>query len=440
MNEAKAAMDTSDQQINCGTLRPSTSLQELFAPLSVPANVQAPSRSSSLSSFDLSTLTAEKSGVSRLDRRLARKAEAYERARELAISLSDERDEAKEERKRFGNCFAILSVMLSFLNLVPLGVVPMEVQEAMFVGSKLSVSLKSEMFRCSCYFLIGACCPMWLELLISTSLFLLDEGGMKGEDKRDGHKATSLSTSMGDIVSSWTVLTAVMVPYFVILSWSSSSHTEAHAYTHEAMYCAISYWQYSVVESIAVSYAIRHLELHYINTTRWKQLIMMFCSAWGTNLAGRVFESFSNAGGASYFKVIVGLHAVAGFLYVLLMGLYLLTVVGGWGGWSRMGLTERYDFLSVCTVALFALIFMSTKWAIQGSYSENFDLSELDVRTLTFKTYALFVLVCPIGFFFPARLLQINHIIARNSLRVLSKGLVDDEGAGETKDDSDGEV
>jgi hypothetical protein len=167
---------------------------------------------------------------------------------------------------------------------------------------------------------------------------------------------------------------------------------------------------------------------------------MMFCSAWGTNLAGRVLESFSNAGGASYFELIVGLHAAAGFLYVLLISLYLLTVVGGWGGWSRMGLIERYDFLSVCTVTLFALLFMSTKWAIQGSYSEDFDLSALDVRTLTFKTYALFVLVSPIGFFFPARLLQINHIIARNSLRVLSKGLVDDEGAGETKDESDGEV
>jgi hypothetical protein len=101
-----------------------------------------------------------------------------------------------------------------------------------------------------------------------------------------------------------------------------------------------------------------------------------------------------------------------------------------------MRLTERYDFLSVCTVTLFALLFMSTKWAIQGSNYVSYDLSEMDERSLTFKTYALFVLICPIGFFFPARLMQINHIIAKNSLRVLSKGLVDDEDIGEGKEDN----
>lgn len=62
------AMDSVEQLAS--TVRQSTSLQELFAPLSVPADVQ-PSRSSSLSSFDLSTLTAERSGTSKLDRRLA---------------------------------------------------------------------------------------------------------------------------------------------------------------------------------------------------------------------------------------------------------------------------------------------------------------------------------------------------------------------------------
>lgn len=362
-----------------------------------------------------------------------RKAEAYERARELAISLRDEMDEAKDERRRFAFRFAILSVILSFLNLIPLGIVPLRDQEAQFVGSNLSVAMTSELFRCSCYFLIGACCPMWLELLVSTLLFHLDEGGGYGEVKEKGHKVTSLSTSRGDILSSWAVLTVVMVPYFFILSWSSSTTKTS---TQEASYCAISYWQYSTIEFIAVSYAIRHLEQHTINRTRWRQLIVLFCSARGINLAGRVSESFTSTGGASTFKLSVGLHATAGFLYVLLISLYLITVVGGWGGWSRMRLTERYDFLSVCTVTLFALLFMSTKWAVQGSYYVSYDLSEMDERSLTFKTYALFVLICPIGFFFPARLLQINHIIAKNSLRVLSKGLVDDEDVGEGKEDN----
>jgi len=387
------------------------------------------SRSSSLSSFDLSTLTGPDSKG--LDSRVARKAEAYERARELALSLSEEEGmEMERERNRIAIAFAVVSIALTFINFAALRFVPLDVQLATFDGSLLSAALKSQTWRCSIFFLIGACCPMWLELFVSAVLFY--SAGEQLVDK-EGKKRKAFIL-WGVTLFSGGVLTIVLLPYVFMVNWPKNAMTP-----HESYYVAINFWQYAAIESIAVTYAIRHMGLtrtHYLDAVTWRRFFVLLGSAWAINLSARITETFSMLQDSrTGLAVATALHVTAGVGYLAFAAFYAKLFLKGRNlSWRhpRMSLNDKYSFMTVLAIDIIIVIYMGIKYMLLSQHSSDtlVDLSEGGLAT---KTYILVIVTIPTGYFMPARMLQINHIIATRSLTALRKGLVD-EGEGKEEE------
>jgi len=390
------------------------------------------SRSSSLSSFDLSSLTLtehESSGVG--GRQIWAKQEAFQRARDLALSLTSTLgdDKAELERKARVRDFFLLSFTASFILFSPLAVVSEATQAAAFQNSSLSTAMKSDKWLFSMYFLIGACAATTFESISSVILFYIYERMMRsgaGQGELMPHKKFGIHNHniWSVVLITVVLLLTVMVPYLIMLSYIQNGSVSLL----EPKYVALSFWQYQVLETLAVCYLkmrqsnglprdIEGLNSALLNLDRSLSM------AWVLNLAARCCEVYSNIADYSLVNAATVMHILSIAFYVVYIGMYSWMF---FPRWVSISYKVKYNFLACLVVALFVLFYMGTKYFLLFR-TESLKLADLGEQGLCSRTFILSILVIPISVLLPARFMFLDHILVRTTVKKISDGLVGDE-------------
>ena len=432
-------------------------LAHLFDPLKVPTvidvvgiGIRAPQRtapaealaldmelgksqspgSSVVSSFDMSSLThtdfrGEDAGSFGLNHRLGSattntKLLAMERAHLLDLSLTMEREDDSGTQFPIYS-FTMFTSAASLLIFLPLLWVPREVQRATFVDSPLLNAMASVEFYNAVYFLIGSCSCLAFESVMSIILFYFYQ---KSIEESNSFSPSRRSVLLGPRVIltmclvSFSTICIVMVPYLFVLGYRE----EKILVDEVGNFICMTTWQYEMAETVAICYTLSNLKLsnHFgVCGVSDKVLIeSTLIASWTLNLVSRVMSTDSNLGGSSMLPAVLpSVGALLGYFLALVVYIYFFLR----DGLDKKSGKEKYRATANFLILGVTVIYMANKFMLRSALS--YHLADTTISVLVSRTFILNILIVPMSFLLPARVMQVDHFFVRNALTTLTTNL-----------------
>jgi hypothetical protein len=181
-------------------------------------------------------------------------------------------------------------------------------------------------------------------------------------------------------------------------------------------------WQYEMAETVAICYTLSNLKLsnHFgVCGVSDKVLIeSTLIASWTLNLVSRVMSTDSNLGGAAMFPAVLpAVGALLGYFLALVVYIYFFVR----DGLDKKSGKEKYRATANFLVLGVTVIYMANKFMLRSALS--YHLADTTISVLVSRTFILNILIVPMSFLLPARVMQVDHFFVRNALTTLTTNL-----------------
>lgn len=382
--------------------------------------------SSVVSSFDMSSLThtdfrgdLDAFGLNhRLGSATNTKLLAMERAHLLDLSLAMEREEDSGSQFPIYS-FTLITIASSFLIFLPLLWVPRDVQRATFLDSPLSTAMDSIEFYNAVYFLIGSCSCLAFESVMSIILFYFYQKSIQDRNRASPARSSVLlgpRVIVTMCLVSFSTICIVVVPYLFVLRYRGATLVD------EATFVSMTTWQYEMAETVAICYTLSNIKLsNHFGVCGFSDKVLIestLIASWILNLVSRVLCTDSNLGGIPMFPAVLpSVGAALGYFLALFGYIYLVLR----DGLVKKTGKEKYRATANFLVLGVTVIYMAYKFMWRESL--DYQMADTTTPVLVSRTFVLNILIVPMSFLLPARVMQVDHFFVRNALATLTTNL-----------------